>query len=467
MINPSIFKAYDIRGIYPKDINENNFADIIKALYVFLSTDTKKRTLKIVLGRDMRLSSPSLFAVAKKSLLEIGAEIIDIGLVSTPTVYSAALQEKSDVGIQISASHNPKEYNGIKAFKVINGEIVKISKIYGMAQVKKLALSGVSDSFSKQKGKYRQASDALDNEVKRAFNLVKPKLGRKLKVVVDPANSMGGPMVQAVCQKAGINLVKINFNLDGNFPAHQADPLQFETLKDLQSKVLSEKADFGVALDGDADRLFFIDEKGKVIPATLISSLVTHELLSKNSQAKIIVDIRYVGNVSQVCAKFNKQPSICQVGHALITDQLNRERANFAGESSGHYFFKETGGAESAARVLVYAIDALNEKNQPLSQIVNELKSWEESGESNYVLNEGATANDLLKLMKKTYIDGQLSTLDGIAISYTDWRFVIRSSNTEPLIRLNVEGKNSRLVVQKVSELKEKIISFGAHQKDE
>lgn len=465
MISPSIFKAYDIRGIYPKDIDETNIVQIIKGLYQFLLQDVGKKTLTVVLSRDMRLSSPVLSQSVKQTLLSVGARVIDIGVAATPTMYFSVLNKKADAGVQISASHNPKEYNGLKIVKRDGDKIVKISKAYKMEEVKQTVLNG-KFNLPKKTGRLIVEREMLHKEIAYAKKLVNSKPARKLKIVVDAANSMGAPLASQLLADRTITLVKMNFKLDGNFPSHQPDPLQFKLLQDLQKRVVKEKADFGIAPDGDADRLFFINEKGEIIPATLVSALLANEILKKNIKARIIVDVRYTRNVQNLCAKYKAKPSLCPVGHALITAQLNRENAAFAGESSGHYYFKETGGAESSARVILHVLDILSRDKKPISQVLKKFQTSVESGECNFEIFEGKSSQELLNKIKKAYAAGTLSTLDGIAISFPTWRFSIRTSNTEPLLRLNIEGNSKKIVREKINELSKKIIEFGAKNKD-
>ncbi len=463
-VNPSIFKAYDIRGIYPTDINEENIVSITKGIYTFFVRDLKKDSISIVLGRDMRVSSPSLFEIAKKTLVEMGATVIDVGLVSTPTFYFAVLKYGYDAGIQISASHNPPQYNGIKFAKRVNATLVKISKITGMEDVKKLV---VASDFNPKKagGKINQIQNIVQDDVKNALVSVPLPRSKRFKIVADPANAMGILYIEELFKQIPADLVKMNFTLDGTFPSHQPDPLESKNLKDLQKKVVEEKADFGIAPDGDGDRIFFIDEKGGIIPATWISALITKEVLAKNKGATIIVDIRYTNNVVHIAKKLGGKASISKVGHALITEQLNREGAVFAGESSGHFYFKETGGAESSLLVILYVMKAMIEENKPLSMIVKEYVSSIESGEFNFTLPETVEAKNLLNDISTNYEKGKVSWLDGLSVDYPNWRFNIRTSNTEPLLRLNVEGDSKELVENKLKELTQKIMSSGAKAK--
>lgn len=458
-MNPSMFKAYDIRGIYPQDLNENYIAIIIKAIYQLFTEKLKKKNLTIVLGHDMRLSSPSLTEVARKVLLDLGVTVIDIGLSSTPTVYFAVCYYKYDAGIQISASHNPPDWNGIKFFYRQGDMLVKISKNTGMEQIKKLSLKNLF-SFPKKTGRIIKR-DVLKDEVDFAYRLVHPKI-KKFKVVADSANAMGSLYLEEIFRKINCLLIKMNFKLDGNFPAHEANPLKFHLLKPLQEKVVKEKADFGIATDGDGDRIFFIDEKGQIIPATLISSLVAREILKKNKDEKILVDIRYTNNTIKVVKDYGGKPIINVVGHALITEHLNKVKGAFSGESSGHFFFRETGGAESAIRIIFYLIDALSKYNKPFSAIIKDLHSSYESSEFNFSLPRNTTSKDFLNKIARDYKKGKNSWMDGLTVDYPLWRFNIRASNTEPLIRLNLEANSESIMKEKLKEVKNKIIMLGA-----
>ncbi|MFN4212942.1 MAG: phosphomannomutase/phosphoglucomutase [Microgenomates group bacterium] len=464
-INPKIFKAYDIRGIYPTDINEDNFATITKAIYTFFVGDIKKDRLRIVLGCDMRTSSPSLFEIAKKTLLDLGANIVDVGLVSTPTFYFACLQYRADCGLQISASHNPPQWNGVKFVKRVGKTLIKIGKNTGMEKVKELALKG---NFVEKKtgAKIEKINKAVSDEVDFAFAYVKPAKIKKLKVVADPANAMGIVYLEEMFKRLPCQLIRMNFNLDGNFPAHEPNPLIYKNLVDLQKKVIDEKADLGIAPDGDGDRVFFIDEKGKVIQASLISALIANEMLKKYKGEKIGLDIRYTGNIATAVKKAGGKPIVGPVGHALISELMRREKILFTGESSGHYFYRDTGYAESSVITILMILDIISRENKPISQIISQYVSSIESGEINFTLPQNVQAKDFLNEFAQKYQDGKISWLDGLSVDYPNWRFNIRASNTEPLIRLNVEGETTELVNKKTSELKEKLLARGAKLKE-
>jgi phosphomannomutase len=250
----------------------------------------------------------------------------------------------------------------------------------------------------------------------------------------------------------------MNFELDGSFPAHPPDPLDFKNLVDLQKKVLSEKADVGLAPDGDGDRLYFIDEKGQVIPATLITALVARELLKVHPGSMILFDIRYILGSKKIIEEMGGKYQVTRVGHAFITEAMSKTDAIFAGESSGHFYYKANGNAESQLATLVCVLKAMSEENKPLSEIMNELRRSYESGEFNFKTENSAK---ILEHLKEKYIDGELVTIDGVSINYPDWRFNVRTSNTEPLLRLNVESFDEKIMEQKRDDLIAEIKSLA------
>ncbi|MFQ5452328.1 MAG: phosphomannomutase/phosphoglucomutase, partial [Candidatus Paceibacterota bacterium] len=324
-IDKSIFKSYDIRGIYPDQINEKNIYQIAQAIYKLFQEKKGDRRLSVVVGRDMRLSAPKLYPIFKKGFVDAGAKLVDVGLVSTPTFYFAVLNLKTDAGAQLTASHNPPKYNGVK-FVVRQGEaLMKIGGSTGMKQVKKYALDEVSVKSSG--GSEEKYNNIVEKEIRHAFKLISPKGIKPLKVIADPANAMAGTYIEALFKQLPCELVKMNFELDGSFPAHQPDPLVFSNLIDLQKKVLEEKADFGLAPDGDGDRLFFIDEKGQIIAASAITALVARELLKKFPGETILYDIRYILTPKKIIQEFGGKSDITRVGHAFITKRMHETGA--------------------------------------------------------------------------------------------------------------------------------------------
>ncbi len=456
-IDPKIFKAYDIRGIYPEQLNENNIVDIIRAIYKFFQGKIGKDQLTLVLAYDMRLSGPQLLAAAKKTLVDAGANVIDVGMLSTPSFYFAASHYGYDCGIQITASHNPKEYNGLKFVINTPQGLLKIGGSTGMPEIKEMATQGV-ELTATQPGTITPKTGILEDEVENALKLFENPQIKKFKIVADPANAMGAQYIEALFNKIPADLIKMNFELDGSFPAHQPDPLNFDNLKDLQKKVLEEKADMGLAPDGDGDRLYFVDEKGQIIPATIITALVARELLKEKPGATILVDIRYIMGTQKIVEEFGGKSAVTRVGHAFITEELGKLGGIFAGESSGHFYYQANGNAESQLNTLLCVLKVLTEEGKTLSQVAEELKRSHESGEFNFKVTN---APEILEALKEKYKDGELDTLDGVSVNYPTWRFNVRTSNTEPLLRLNVESFDQQEMETKRDELMALIKSFA------
>ncbi|MDO8621320.1 MAG: phosphomannomutase/phosphoglucomutase [Candidatus Levybacteria bacterium] len=456
-INPSIFKSYDIRAIYPDQINEKNISEIIKAIYKFFTTKIDKENFTVALARDMRISSPAFYKIAIETLVSLGANVIDMGLMSTPTFYFAVFNYKYDCGIQITASHNPKEYNGAKFVMYSPNGLIKIGKETGMENIKNYAISGV-DLPTDKKGAIAVKTHVLEDEVENAAKILGNPRIKKFKIVADPANAMGGTYIDAFVEKYPTDLVRMNFELDGTFPVHQPDPFQPKNLVDLQKRVLEEKADLGLAPDGDGDRLFFIDEKGQAVPPTVITALVARELLKEYPGSTVLFDIRYILTPKKVIEENGGKYGITKVGHAFITEQMEKTGAIFAGESSAHYYFKATGNAESQVTIMLVVLKVLGELGKPFSEVVKDLQKSFESGEINFKVSN---ATSIIEAAKKKYGDGKLDLLDGVAINYPNWRFSLRTSNTEPLLRLNVESYDKKTMEEKKNELVNYIESFS------
>ncbi len=449
-IDPTIFKAYDIRGIYPSQLNEEGIYKITKGIFTFIIKKLgQNKPPRIVLSYDGRLSTPSLVREVKKALIEAGAEIIEIGLSTTPTFYFALYYYGYDAGIQVSASHNPKEYNGVK-FTINTPEgLIKVGKNTGMEEVKEIILTENFTSLGTS-GVIKTKEGVLEDHVEDAFQFLEnPRIG-KMKAVADSANAVGSLYLEALFNKLPCELIKMNFEIDGNFPAHQPDPLQFDTLVSLQKRVREEKADLGIAPDGDGDRVFFIDEKGVVIPASLVTALMTQEILKKYPGRKIVYDVRDTFNVENAIRKNGGVPILTCVGHAIITETMKKEKAIFAGENSGHYFFEENGYGENPLPIILTVLSVITREEKPISKILEPLKVSFESGEINFKTDRGEVIKQ--KVLEK-YKDGKVSLLDGVSVDYPEWRFNLRISNTEPLLRLNVESLNRKLMEEKREEL--------------
>lgn len=461
-VKPNIFKAYDIRGIYPDEVNEEMAYLMGRAFAVW------SKAKGVVVGRDMRVSSTSVAEALIKGITETGVDVLDVGLASTPMFYFAVRHLKATAGIQVSASHNPKEYNGFKVVRRDEKGIIKVGIESGLGEIRDIIIKNEELRIKKgHKGTVDKVEGIQDAEIEAALKLVPlPKDLPPLTIVSDSANAMGGPMLEALFARApSVNLVRMNFELDGTFPAHQPDPSQFETLRDLQERVLKEGADMGIAPDGDADRIFFIDERGKVIPASLITAFIAREILAPPPQSSptgggrkvgggtILYDIRYTLNAKNAIEKFGGVPMVSKVGHAFISQKMREEEAIFAGESSGHYFFRDTGYAEGTPLTILYVLRALAREKKSLSKVLAPLSVAHESGELNFKLDSREKVHEVVSHLEERYVDGEISKLDGIAVEYSQWRFSVRASNTEPLLRLNVEGKTREVVEAKKQEL--------------
>ncbi|OGK29143.1 hypothetical protein A3D06_00750 [Candidatus Roizmanbacteria bacterium RIFCSPHIGHO2_02_FULL_40_9] len=452
-----IFKSYDIRGIVPDEINKENIYGIAQAVLGYIQRKLGKTNITIAVGKDMRLSAPTLYPIFKKALVDGGATIIDNGLVSTPTFYFSVLHLRTDAGIQLTASHNPPQYSGMKMVIRDGDGLVKIGKGTGMDEIQKSALEGIV--IKEKGGSEKKHEGIMDEEIKYACELVSMDGIKALKVVADPANAMGITYIDALFKKLPCELVKMNFELDGTFPSHEPNPLVFENLRDLQKKVIEEKADLGIAPDGDGDRMFFIDEKGQIIQASYITAIVSRELLRRFPGEKILFDIRYIMTPKKIIEELGGSWDITKVGHAFITQKIHETNALFGGESSAHYFFRYTGGAESQLLMILLILKIMSKSGKKLSELVEEVKRSSESGEINFVTDN---AQDILNVLKETYHDAEISMLDGISIEYPDWRCNVRTSNTEPLLRLNLEAINDVAVKKRVKEVTSLILKQGA-----
>lgn len=459
-LNPSIFKAYDIRGVYPTDLDEEGMDAVTRGIYTFYAHQVGKQPLTVVLSRDMRVSSPSLHDTAKKALLAIGAHVLDIGLASTPTAYFAVRHLKGDICMHITASHNPKQYNGMKFVKRLDDTVEKPSGSYSVADIKKTVLSNDFIPESND-GVLIEVPNIIESEVNFFYNMLPVEPARKYKIVADAANAMGATYLDQLEKKIGIDLVRMNFKLDGTFPAHPANPSQYSTLADLRKRVVAEKADFGIATDGDGDRIVFIDEKGEIIPTSLMASLIAKELLKENPGAVVIGNVIKIFNIKRNVERFGGVFDQVRVGHTFITNRINHESIDFCGEISGHYFFRKNGGAESSILVFLYIIKALNESNKTMSETLREFKQAEEIEETNFVVPSQDTVKDILTDLEANNTQHVIEKIDGVTVLTPTWRLNVRTSNTEPLLRLNVEADTLDLLHQKFDETKRLIESHG------
>ena len=439
-INPKIFKAYDIRGIYPGEINEETVYNIGRAVAMFL------KAKKIVVGRDIRESSPALFKSLAEGVTDQGADVYDLGLASTPMVYFASGRLGVDGGIVLTASHNPAEYNGMK---ICRSEAVPVGENSGLLEIRDLAVKG---NFNETKRKGEVISEEnIKSEYCDYFSSFADLGEKKFKVVIDLANAMGILELEIYKRLSGnIELITLYDNLDGKFPNHEANPLKTETLGELCGKVVEEKADLGIAYDGDADRIGFVDEKGDIIPMDLITAVLAKIVLEKHPGAKIFYDLRSSRAVKEIIEENGGTALECPVGHAKIKKLMRGEGAAFAGELSGHYFFEENYKAEASTLAAVLILNLMAEKDKKMSELAAGVKRYFHSGEINSEVDD---KDGVVKKLKEKYADGKTSELDGIKIEYPDWWFNVRPSNTEPLLRLNLEANSQEMMEEKRNEI--------------
>jgi phosphomannomutase len=447
-INQKIFKAYDIRGIYGEDFDED-FAYRLGLAYVKMrKKETGSEKLKIVIAKDMRLSSDSLHNALSKGLLAGGADVYDIGLNSTPTFYFTVSFYNYDGGIIVSASHNPAKYNG---FKVVRDKALPIDEETGLEDLKTLVLSNDLKGDDNKKGRLEKLNDVLETQIQYDLEYVDKTKMKPLKVVVDAANSMGAPYCKELFKYIPAELIELNFELDGSFPNHEADPLKNENLKQLEERVLEEKADLGITIDGDGDRVFFMDEKGQAINQAIIRGLLAKIFLEDKPGAKIAYDIRPGKITEDLIIENGGEPIVTRVGHSLIKQQAINEGAYFAGESSGHFFLNmDIGCFEVPVIVILKLLNYFSKSDKTISAQVEPYNKYFHSGEINSLVSD---KNSVLEAIKEKYSDGEINTIDGVSVKYKDYWFNVRASNTEDKIRLNLEARDKETMEEKTQEV--------------
>lgn len=446
-MDEKIFKAYDIRGIYPDQLDDQTAYDIGRAHATLLQRENEGKQLTIAVCCDMRLSSPALKAKTIEGLTDSGVNVVDFGMLSTPTYYFGVAFFGYDGGIQVSASHNPKEYNG---FKPVRAHSVPISKETGLVEMKGMILKQ-EFVHADHKGSVSSKEGVTAIERREQAKDIPIRTIKPFKVVVDAANAMGALDVEAIFSGLPCELVKLNFDLDGTFPAHQPDPLDEANLKILQDAVRGQKADLGIAPDGDGDRYFFVDNNGEVIRQEILRGIMAQIALKENPGATVCYDIRPGRITKDMIEEAGGRAVVTRVGHSLIKETMLQENAVFGGESSGHYFYKCPYGTFEAPMILVLKFLVwLSEQNKPLAEAIRPYKKYFHSGEINSTV---ADIPSKLKEIQERYQDADINLLDGVTVTHPDWWFNIRGSNTEPLIRLNLEARSQELMEEKRDEV--------------
>jgi len=449
-VNPSIFKSYDVRGTYPDQLDEESAMRIGQAFGAFLARkQAKKSKVKIVVGKDGRLSSPSLSKALIQGILQSGVDVVDLGLSTTPMMYFAAGYYKNSGGIMVTASHNPGHYNGLK---FVEAGASPVGEVNGLFNVRDLALSQ-ENLVARKKGKITKKK-VLNDYLKFHFKHFKVKEISGFKIGVDTANAVSGIVVEPFFKKAGIKTTHLLKKIDGKFPNHQPDPLKEENLIMIKSEVIKKKLDLGLAFDGDGDRVMFIDEKGNWVRADIITALMTYILQSKDKNKKVLYDLRSTNFIKETAQSLGGQAIMSRVGHTFIKVSMRDNDIYFAGEVSGHYYWQELFCGEAPFFAVFTILKYLKEKKMTLSQAVAPFQKYFQSPEINFKVND---CQAIIKKLEAKYSDGKQNKIDGLRVDYNDWWFLVRASNTEPVLRLGLEAKNKELLDQKIVELTKEI----------
>jgi phosphomannomutase len=439
MVNPKIFKAYDIRGKYPEEINEEAARAVGAAFSAFL----KGKTKNIVVGRDGRISSPNLFEALVQGIISQGMDVIDIGICTNPMLIFATKKIGDDVGgIMISASHSPPDING---FKLMGERGVQLADI----KRKEIDEKAIAGNFSEapEKGqiiKKEILREYINYILKFTANI------KNLKVVVDYGNGVGSVSGKQLFPKLNIEYIPLYDEIDGNFPNHAPDPHNLENMKNLCQKVMEEKADLGIFFDGDADRAAIVNEQGEIIPNDLLAILLATEELKKYPGGKIYFDLRFTRAAKEIIKENEGEPIMMRVGNPYYKEKMIFENGTFAAEFSGHIFFKENYGIDDGLFAAIMAMNIICKSGKKLSELISPLKRYFASEEINMLVENADKA--LLSVAQK-YKDGKAIDLDGVYIEYPNWWFSLRKSNTEPKVRLRVEANSEKLMMEKKKEI--------------
>jgi phosphomannomutase len=432
-----IFKAYDVRGVVPDQLDEEAARRIGGAFARFAGEPT------IVLGRDMRVSSEPLSRAFADGALSQGVDVVEVGLVSTDALYFASGRLDAP-GAMFTASHNPARYNGIK---LCLAGAAPVGQDTGLAQIRDMAQEGVPDGPRRGSA---QSEDVLSAFVDHVLSFVDVDALRPLTVCVDAGNGMGGAIVPPIFERLPFKLVPLYFELDGTFPNHPADPIQIENLAALRRAVVEHGAYLGMAFDGDADRVFLVDERGEPVSGSLTTALVASRILGREPGATVVHNLICSHVVPEVVREMGGTPVRTRVGHSFIKGVMAETGAAFGGEHSGHYYFRDNFRADSGIICAMFVLEALSSQDQPLSAVIEPFRRYWNSGEVNSEVEDpGAKVEELAS----RYADGRQDRTDGLTVEYADWWFNVRPSNTEPLLRLNLEASGEQLGKAKTDEI--------------
>ncbi|MGC4105583.1 MAG: phosphomannomutase/phosphoglucomutase [Thermomicrobiales bacterium] len=438
----AIFKAYDIRGIVPRELTPDIAYRIGRALVAFLDVD------QVVVGRDMRVSGPALAGALIDGIRDQGADAIDIGLVSTDTLYFAVGKYGYPAGVMITASHNPAAYNG---FKICKEEARALSLETGIGDIRDLVVSGDIPAPRGERGDLIER-DVLDAYAEHALGIIDTAIIKPLKIAVDAGNGMGGLLAPSVFSKLPIEVVPLFFELDGTFPNHEANPIEPENIRDLQRAVIEQGCDLGIAFDGDADRMFLIDEHGTFVGGDMTTAMVSIQMLKKHPGSAIVYNLICSRSVPETITEHGGTPIRSRVGHSFIKAIMRENDAVFGGEHSGHFYFRDNWYADSGLIAALTVIELISEEGLSLSEILKPIDNRVRSGEINSEVTDNAT---VLARVESTFAaqGATIDHLDGLTVEFDDWWFNLRGSNTQPLLRLNVEADDVTTLDEKTTEV--------------
>jgi len=444
-INPNIFKAYDVRGLYPQEVNEDAARLIGRGFVAYLNAR------RIAVSRDMRLSSPAMAAAFIEGARQQGADVVDYGMMGTDMLYFAVARDKHDGGVQITASHNPKEYNGIK---MVRREAFPLSGESGINDIRDMIAANQLPPPAAQPGSLTTAS-VVDDYVRHVLSFIDVSIVTPFNVVLDAGSGIAGMVAPLLLAHLPTKkLTTLCFEVDGTFPNHEANPLIEENRRDITDAVIREKADIGIAWDGDADRCFFLDGAGEFIAGDFITALLAEAFLIKHPGAKIVYDVRASYAVKDTAAKYGSEALMNRVGHAFFKRRMREDNAIFGGEVTGHYYFRDNFYADNGFIPALLILELMSRKGQTLRELLAPLREkYFISGEINTKLADTRKAQEKIDALAAKYQAGKVYTMDGVSAEFPDWHFNVRGSNTEPMLRLNLEATSERLMQEKRDEV--------------
>jgi len=443
-INPDIFKAYDVRGVYPGEVNEEAARGIGAAFVAYLHAK------RIAVGRDMRLSSPAIASAFIDGATAQGADVVDYGMIPTDMLYFAVARDGHDGGVQVTASHNPKQYNGMK---MVRQEAFPLSGEAGLLEIREMLQGDAVPPAAARRGQVT-TKNALDAYVEHVMSFIDPAVVRPFNVVLDAGSGMGGLVAPKLFERLPCRTTRLCFTIDGTFPTHEANPLIEENRRDIVERVVAEKADVGIAWDGDADRCFFIDGTGAFISGDFITALLAEAFLLKHPGATVIYDLRASRAVKDTVERYKGTALMNRVGHAFFKRRMRETNAIFGGEVTGHYYFRDNFYADNGFIPALLILELMSKKGQSLHDLLKPLNAKHFiSGEINTKLKSMSEVPAKLDQIAAKYGDAHQSHMDGLSVEYDDWHFNVRPSNTEPLLRLNLEATTPHRMEQKRDEV--------------